>query len=190
MYFTLRMGNMSTLEDSITAPENFSHPIEKPMVIQLKSKKRSSPQSFRQKLQTLQARIKYREQAIKGMRQHLQKGTFPKRFKSLKPYPKMYTAESQAIVNAACQQVENVIFDQSTLDEEKKLAEDKNLYQTMKEERNLSQKPRKPTRMAVMVGVLQQELRDLQSKCSDLTDLQSKYNELYSKLDNQTATGL
>ena len=179
MYFTLRMGNMSTLEDSMSAPETLPNSIEKPMDVKLKSKKRSS-QSFRQKLQTLQARIKYREQVIKGMRQHLQKGTFPKRFKSLKPYPKMYTAESQAIVNAACQQVESVIFDQTTLDEEMKLSEDKNLYQTMKEERNLSQKPRNPTRMAVMVGVLQQELKDLQSK----------YNELYTKLDNQTTTML
>ena len=169
------MGNMSALEDSMTTPEILtysSQPIEKPMGTKLKSKKRSS-QKFRQKLQTLQARIKYREQAIKGMKQHLQKGTFPKRFKSLKPYPKMYTAESQAIVNAACQQVESVIFDQTTLDEEMKLAEDKKMYQTMKEERKveLSQVPRKSKMLTALQ--LQQELKDLQSK----------YAELCSKLE-------
>ena len=54
---------------------------------------------YRQKLQAIQARIKYREKAIKGFRNHLKKGTFPKRFKSLRPYPKMESPESQAVVN-------------------------------------------------------------------------------------------
>ena len=151
MYLTLPMGNMSTLEDATTVStqENSvitdsSQPVEKPMDSKMKS--------YRQKLQTLQARIKYREQAIKGLRNHLQKGTFPKRFKSLRPYPKMYTAESQVIVNAACQQVECLILDKMALDEEKKLAEDQSSYQTMKEERKveLSQVPRKTKMISVV----------------------------------------
>ena len=144
-------------------------PTEKPTV---KRKKLTQP-SYRQKLQTLQARIKYRENAIKGFRNHLKKGTFPKRFKSLKPYPKMETPESQVIVNTACQQVECVILDQMVLDEERKLTEDQTRYQTMKQERVEQLKvPRKPKKYTV--SELRQELKDLQSK----------YTELCSKLDS------
>ena len=45
--------------------------------------------------------------------------------------------ESQAIVNAACQQVECVILDQMVLDEERKLTEDQTSYQTLKQERKV-----------------------------------------------------
>ena len=188
------MGNMSTLEDATPMPtqENSvitdpSQPVEKPINSKMKSKKRTS-QSFRQKLQTLQARIKYREQVIKGMRNHLHKGTFPKRFKSIRPYPKMGFPESQVIVNAACQQVECLILDQMVLDEEKKLAEDQNSYQVMKEERKseLTQVPRK----TISVVQLQQELADLQSKYTELADIQSKYTELCSKLNSKTVAVL
>ena len=92
---------------------------------------------YRQKLQAIQARIKYREKAIKGFRNHLKKGTFPKRFKSLRPYPKMESPESQAVVNAACEQVHCVTLDQMILDEERKLTQDQTSYQTMKKERNV-----------------------------------------------------
>ena len=75
------MGNMSTLEDAMSEPlkensiiANQVEPTEKPTV---KRKKLAQP-SYRQKLQTLQARIKYREKAIKGFKNHLTKGTFPK----------------------------------------------------------------------------------------------------------------
>lgn len=60
---------------------------------------------YRQKLMTIKARMRYREQAIKGFREHLKNGTFPKRMKSIKPYPKMSSPEAQAIVNAAFDQV-------------------------------------------------------------------------------------
>ena len=129
--------------------------------------------SYRRKLQTLQARIKYREQAIKGFRNHLKKGTFPKRFKSLRPYPKMETPESQVFVNTACEQVESVILNQMAVEEELKLREDQTRYQAMKQERagERTQVPRKP----ITVVELQQELKDLQSK----------YTELCSKLDSK-----
>ena len=175
------MGNMSALEDTLSEPmeENSviadqSKPTEKTMEPTVKSKKLTL-KSYRQKLQTIQARIKYREKAIKSLRNHLKKGTFPKRFKSLRPYPKMETPESQAIVNAACEQVHCVILDQMALEEEIKLIQDQNSYQAMKEEREdkRSQIPRKPKKLTV--AQLMQEL----------TDLQSKYTELCSKLDTQ-----
>jgi len=52
----------------------------------------------RQKRLAIQARIKYREQTIKTFQRHLKQGTFPKRMKSIKPYPKMCSPECQAIV--------------------------------------------------------------------------------------------
>lgn len=127
-------------------------------------------QSYRQKMQAVQARMKYREKLIKGFRQHLQKGTFPKRFKSLKPYPKMSTPESQAIVNAACQQVECVILDQMIQEEEIKLKQDQSLCQTLKEERN----PAKTSKKSMSMVQLKQELKELQTK----------YSELCRKLDS------
>ena len=121
------MGNMSALEDIVSEPveENniVEEPSEKPIEPAKKSKKHTL-KCYRQKLQTLQARIKYREKAIKSLRNHLKKGTFPKRFKSLRPYPKMITLELQAIVNAAREQVHCVILDQMALEEEIKVRED------------------------------------------------------------------
>ena len=131
-------------------------------------------QKVRQKLQAIQARIKYREKAIKGFKNHLKKGTFPKRFKSLRPYPKMESPETQAVVNAACEQVHCVILDQMLLDEEKKLVQDQTSYQAMRKEREStrSQLPGKPQKMSV--AQLMQEL----------TDLQSKYAQLYQQLNS------
>ena len=116
--------------------------------------------SGRQKRQSLQARIKCRQQAIHCLRQHLKKGTVPKRFKALRPYPKMDSPESQAIVNAACGQVHCVILNQMVIEEEKKLKQDETKYQTMKKQHlKITQTLKKPT-----VLQLQQELKDLQSK--------------------------
>ena len=138
--------------------------------------KRKKLRSYRQKAQALQARIKYREKAIQGIQQHLKRGTFPKRFKSLKPYPKMDSLESQAVVNAACQQVECLVLDQTILDEEKKLTQEHAEYQALKElrlrERSPRVKtPRKPSKMSVT------QLR------LELTDLQSKYTQLCQQLN-------
>lgn len=179
-------SNMSTLEEipSVSEPikENnppaVSEPIEEnnPMETTVKSKK-PTLKSYRQKLQAIQARIKYREKAIKGFRNHLKKGTFPKRFKSLRPFPKMESSETQTVVNAACEQVHCVILDQMILDEERKLTQDQDMYQTLKNKQEgersqllkTSRKPRKST-----VAKLMQEL----------TDLQSKYTQLCRQLNN------
>ena len=177
------MGNMSALEGTVSdliqensAIGDQSEPTEKNMEPTVKSKK-STLKSYRQKLQAIQARIKYREKAIKGFRNHLKKGTFPKRFKSLRPYPKMDSPELQAVVNAACEQVHCVILDQMILDEEKKLVQDQTSYQAMKKQREcertqLLKTSKKPQKLSV--AQLRQEL----------TDLQSKYTQLYHQLNS------
>ena len=157
-------------------PPTVSEPAEKNMETTVKSKK-PTLKSYRQKLQAIQARIKYREKAIRGFRNHLKKGTFPKRFKSLRPFPKMESPESQAVVNAACEQVHCVILDQMILDEEKKLVQDQTSYQTMKKERacersQLLKTSKKPQKLSVTQ--LMQEL----------TDLQSKYTRLCNQLNS------
>ena len=164
------MGNMSTLEDSVSEPIQDPPAVCEPTV---KSKK-SVQKSYRQKMQALQARIKYREKVIKGFRHHLKKGTFPKRFKSSRPYPRMESPETQAVVNAACEEVHCVILDQMILDEEKKLLQDRTSYQALKKERECerTQLPRKPSKMSVA------QLR------LELADLQSKYTQLYQQLNS------
>ena len=170
------MGNMSVSEDLISeSMKGMTVNQEEESIVKPSVKgKKQKQQSYRHKMQAVQARIKYREKMIKGFRQHQQKGTFPKRFKSLKPYPKMSTPESQAIVNAACQQVECVVLDQMVLEEEFKLKEDQAACLSLKEERQneLSKVPKKPKMPSVVQ--LQQEL----------ADLQAKYGELCSKLEN------
>ena len=132
---------------------------------------------YRQKLMIIKARIKYRENAIKTFRKHLKNGTFPKRMKSIKPYPKMNKPEAQAVVNAACDQVQCVILDQMILDEEKKLTEDQESYEVLKVQRqgdrqqHLKTPKKKPKKSTV--AQLQQEL----------ADLQAKYTQLYKQLE-------
>lgn len=65
---------------------------------------------YRQKLMTINARIRNREQAIKRFRKHLKNDTFPKRMKSIKPHLKMEYPESRTMVNAASDQVQSVIL--------------------------------------------------------------------------------
>ena len=189
------MGNMSALEDSASDPiqENNpppmsdpvqgntpigdqSEPAEKNMEPAVKSKK-STLKGYRQKLQAIQARIKYREKAIKGFRNHLKKGTFPKRFKSLRPYPKMDSPESQAVVNAACEQVHCVILDQMILDEEKKLVQDQTSYQAMKKERE-------GERAQLLKTARKSQKLSVTQLMQELTDLHCKYAQLYQQLNS------
>ena len=137
-----------------------------------KRTKRTTQRRNRQTLHSLQARIKYRERAIQCLSNHLKKGTFPKRFKSLRPYPTMQTPESQAIVKAACQQVESVILEQMIQEERLKLKQDQTRYEVMKQERQSERArvPRKPKTMSVLQ--LQQELKALQAKCGQLCNKQ------------------
>lgn len=87
----------------------------------------------------------------------------------------MNSSEAQAIVNATCDQVQCVILDQMIQDEEKKLTQEQEQYKTLKVQRQgqralkKPKKPKKPT-----VAHLQEEL----------ADLQAKYTQLCSKLEN------
>ena len=94
----------------------------------------------------------------------------------MRPYPKMSSTEAQAIVNAACAQVQRVILDQKIQEEEKKLSQDQDSYHARRKQREgdcqqlkAPKKPKKPT------------LTQLQQ---DLVDLRSKYTQLCSKLEN------
>ena len=64
----------------------------------------------------------------------------------------MTSPEAQAIVNAACDQVKSVILDQMIREEEKKLSQDQDSYQALKDQRQgdrqqlkAPKKPKKPT---------------------------------------------
>ena len=133
----------------------------------------------RQKLFTVNARIKYRENALKGFKQHLKQGTFPRRMKSIKPYPKMNTPEAQNVVNAACEEVNKIILDQLIQEQTLKLKQDQDCYQTLKkvrqDQRQASKATQIPKTNPPMVTVLQLQ--------RELKDLQAKYTELYSKLE-------
>ena len=128
----------------------------------------------RQKRMTVQARIKYRQRVIKAFRKYLNSGTFPKRMKSIKPYPKMGSPESQAIVNAACDQVQCVILDQMIQDGEKKLVQDQEHYQTLQDQKLRARVNtlKKPT-----VTQLQKELAELRAKYSEVCNTTGAPNE-------------
>ena len=111
---------------------------------------------------------------IKAFRKHLNHGTFPKRMKSIKPYPKMGSPETQATVNAACDQVQCVILDKMILDEEKKLAQDIEHYRTLQDQkmRGRFKAMKKPT-----VAQLQKELAELQAKYSEVCNALENTNK-------------
>ena len=84
---------------------------------------------------------------------------------------------TQAVVNAACEDLHCVILDQMILDEEKKLVQDQDNYKTMKKQREcersqLLKTSKKPQKLSV--AQLMQEL----------TDLQSKYTQLCNQLNS------
>ena len=133
----------------------------------------------RQKRQTrlaVKARIKYRQRTIEKGRAHLKNGTFPQRMKSIKPYPKMDSPESQAIVNAACNQVQCVILDQVLLEEEKKLAKDQEWYHSLHQQKYRQRRVKRPT-----VAQLQKELVELHAKygqvCKSMENTREKDEE-------------
>ena len=136
--------------------------------------KKTTMKEKRQKRMTVQARIKYRQRVIKAFRKYLNNGTFPKRMKSIKPYPKMGSPESQAIVNAACDQVQCVILDQIIQDEEKKLVQDQEHYQTLQDQklRGRVNTLKKPT-----VTQLQKELAELRAKYSEVCNTMENTNK-------------
>ena len=80
-------------------------------------------------------------------------------------------------MNAACEQVHCVILDQMILDEEKKLTQEQAEYQILNEQR-LSERAQllKTSKKLQKMSVAQ--LRQ------ELTDLQSKYAQLYQQLNS------
>ena len=162
------MGNMTVSEDLVSEPMKD--------LAENQETVKPTMKSYRHKMQAAQARIRYREKLLKSFRQHQQKGTSPKRFKSLKPYPKMGTPDSQALVNAACQQAEDVVLNQMILQEEMKLKQDQSECQSLKEER--PKVPRQPKMMTALQ--LQRELKELQAKYNNLCEkLESRYETLH-----------
>ena len=142
---------------------------------------RDKKKEFRLKQMAQKARIKQREKSLHTFSTHLKQGTFPKRMKSIKPYPKMETPEAQAKVNEACQQVERVILGHMVQDQAMKLKQEQESYEALRQQRveerqqnkaqttdkaTQSLKPSKKDRMTVTQ--LQQELRDMQAKYTAL----------------------
>ena len=130
---------------------------------------------YRQNQIALKARIKHRENSLQQLSGHLTNGTFPKRMKSIKPYLTMETPQAQTIVNEACQQVDKVILGQMIQDQALKLKQDQDSLQTIKKARLQQQQQRKarklerdPKNSMITVVQLQRELRDLQSKYTEL----------------------
>ena len=124
--------------------------------------------------QLLHVRIRQREQAIRGLKLHLKNDTFPKNMKTLKPYPKMENPQTQAKVNEVCQQAEKVILEQKLQDYDYKQRGDRARLQALKEVRRKQRQQRKaapapkPSK-TLSVSQLQQELRDLQAKYTELS---------------------
>ena len=132
--------------------------------------KKAVLRGYRQKLSAIHARIKYHQKTLKTFQKHLKNGTFPQSMKGIKPYPKMNSSEAQALANAACDQVQCLIFDEKMLEEVRKLTQEQNSHQILKEqrqgERQQLKKPKKPKKPTI--AKLQQELADLQSKYAQL----------------------
>ena len=124
-----------------------------------------------QKQIALKARIKYREHALQGYKRHLKQGTFPKRMKSLKPYPKMNTPKAQGVINEACQRVEKIILEYMIQDQAENLKQDQTSLDLLNKEQRKAKtlKQTKTDQPMVTVLQLQRELKDLQAKYTDLS---------------------
>ena len=142
---------------------------------------RDKKKEFRLQQMSLKARIKHREKSFQTLSAHLKQGTFPKRMKSIKPYPKMETPEAQARVNEACQQLEKVILGEMVQDQALKLQQEQERYDDLRQQRveerqqhkaqttdKATQSPKLAKKERMTVRQLQQELRDLQAKYTAL----------------------
>ena len=167
--------DMATRRDDVEAIKMEHEPTEHPLPSKIGFKE------YQQKRMTINARIKYREHALHGCKQHLRNGTFPKRMKSIKPYPTMDTPEAQAKVNEACQQVDKIILDHMIQEQERKLKEDQDSLQTIKKTCSQQRQQHKTRKLEPTVVQLQQELRDLQAKytqlCQKLTPVKEEPQE-------------
>ena len=129
---------------------------------------------YQRQLIVIHNRMINRGKALRGIKDHLEKGTFPKRLNFLKSHPPMETPEGMAKVKEALQQVGQAILIEKVQDYERKLEGDRASLQALKETRRkqrqqkLAETP-KPSKK-VTVSQLQQELRDLQTKYTELSE--------------------
>ena len=134
-----------------------------------------SRKEYLQQYSMLNMRIRQREKAIQELNRHIEKGTFPKRMNFLKSHPPMETPEGQAKVKEALQQVGRAILNEKVQDYERKLQGDRSSLQALKEARRKQRQqqkaapPPKPPKKVTLLQ-LQQELRDLQTKYTELSE--------------------
>lgn len=143
----------------------------------LQSGEMSSKQYQRQCI-VIHNRMTKRQQAIQELKQHLQNGTFPKRFNFLKPHPKMVTSEGQAKVKEALQQVSRAILDEKVQDYERKLQADRTSLQTLKDTRREQRKQKVQDTSTTIPKQSKKNRPTLQKVLQELRELQAKYTEL------------
>ena len=139
-----------------------------------------SPKQYQRQLIVIHNRMTNREKALRELKEHVKNGTFPKRMKILKSHPPMETSDGQAKVKEALQQVASAILIEKVQDYERKLKEDRVSLQTLKDTRRkqrqqqLASKAKDKSSQKVTLLQLQQELRDLQTKYTDLAQTLEK----------------
>ena len=140
----------------------------------------------RKKQIALKARIRHRERVLQEYKQHFKNGTFPKRFKSLKPYPTMETPEAQTMINEACQQVDKIILDQMILEQERRLKRDQDSIQTKKEDQDKCKTVKNAHEtdyQTFLITTLRKEVCDLKAKNAVL---KRKYTRLSRKMEKSS----
>ena len=151
-----------------------------------------SSKQYQRQLIVIHNRMTNREKALRELKGHLKNGTFPKRMKCLNSHPPMETPEGQAKVKEALQQVASAILLEKVQDYEHKLQGDRTSLQVLKETRRkqrqqLASKAKDKSSQKVTLLQLQQELRDLQTKYTELseklTPVKPKPKDIFSGLE-------
>ena len=70
-----------------------------------------------------------REQKMKTLQSHLERGTFPKTLR-LKPFPHMKTSQGQAIIQEACEEVKQLMLIQMVEEQRQALAQARKEFQS------------------------------------------------------------
>ncbi|PFX19442.1 E3 ubiquitin-protein ligase RNF213 [Stylophora pistillata] len=135
-----------------------------------------------QSSEAVHARVKCQENVLKEYKRHAENGTFPKRWKSLKGYPKMQSREAQKLVDEAYHQAECMVLDQRIQQIEKNLAAQKESYQSLLEQ---SQSERQQQEGSLGKEKTPKISHHIRVK-TELAELQEKYHQLCNKLDMMT----
>ncbi|PFX11145.1 hypothetical protein AWC38_SpisGene25342, partial [Stylophora pistillata] len=128
-------------------------------------------------MQAVYARVKCQENVLKEYKKHAENGTFPKRMKSMKSYPKMQCPEAQKHVHEAYHQVECTVLDEAIQEIEKNLAARKEHYQSLLQQRK--------SKRQVLEGMQEKtpKISHHTRVKTELIELQKKYDQLCAKLD-------